>query len=80
MGYKLISHREKVISKYCNISIFEVEELDLVEYLFYYREAVIYNCMQTEDGIEYLRNASRLQEINPDRKKLREKYKSGRPE
>ena len=52
MGYSLISYKEKIISKYCSIPIFEVEELNLVEYLFYYREAVIYNCMQTEDGIE----------------------------
>ena len=75
MGYKLISHREKVISKYCGISIFEVEELDLVEYLFFYREAVIYNCMQTEDGIEYLQNAYRLEQTEPDREQLREQFK-----
>lgn len=80
MGYKLVSYREKIISKYCNISILEVEELDLVEYLFYYREAVIYNCMQTEDGIEYLQNAYRLEQTEPDREKLREKYNSGRPD
>lgn len=80
MGYKLVSHREKMISKYCGISIFQVEELDLVEFLFYYKEAVIYNCMQTEDGIEYLQNAYRLQQTEPDRKKLREKYASGRPD
>ena len=73
MGYKLVSHREKIISKYCNISILDVEELDLVEYLFFYREAVIYNCMQTDDGIEYLKNAHRLQQTEPDREKLREK-------
>lgn len=79
MGYKLISHREKAIAKYCNISIFEVEDLDLVEYLFYYREAVIYNCMQTEDGIEYLQNSYRLQQSEPDREKLRNKFSSGRP-
>ena len=76
MGFKLISHREKTISKYCNIPILEVEELDLVEYLFYYREAVIYNCMQTEEGREYLQNAHRLQQTTPDREKLRNKYKS----
>ena len=73
MGYKLVSHREKIISKYCNISILDVEELDLVEYLFFYREAVIYNCMQTDDGIEHLKNAHRLQQTEPDREKLREK-------
>lgn len=76
MGYKLVSYREKMIARYCNISILDVEELDLVEYLFYYREAVIYNCMQTEDGIEYLKNAHRLQQTSPDREKLREKYQN----
>ncbi len=76
MGYKLISHREKVISKYCGISIFDVEKLDLVEYLFFYREAVIYNCMQTEDGIEYLQNAYRLEQTEPDRKQLREQFQN----
>lgn len=79
MGYKLISSREKAISKYCGISIIEVEELDLVEYLFYYREAVIYNCMQTEDGIEYLQNAYRLEQTSPDRQKLRKNFKKGQP-
>lgn len=79
MGYKVISHKERAIAKYCNISIFDVEELNLVEFLFYYREAVIYNCMQTEDGKEYLKNSYRLQQTEPDREKLREKYKSGRP-
>lgn len=76
MGYQLISHREKVIAKYCNISILEVEELTIIEYLFYYREAVIYNCMQTEDGIEYLQNAYRLDQTEPDREKLRKRYKN----
>lgn len=52
----------------------EVEELDVVEYRFYLREAFIYNCSMTEDGIEYLKNAKRLEEINPEREKLREKY------
>lgn len=65
-----------MISKYCNISIFEVENLSLIEYLFYYREAVIYNCMQTEDGIEYLKNAYRLQQEEPDRKKIHEEVKN----
>lgn len=80
MGYVLISHKEKVISKYCGISIFEVEELDLVEYLFYYREAVIYNCMQSEDGMEYLRNAHRLDQTDPERDKLRKKFQNGQPD
>lgn len=57
-----------------NIPLFEVEELDVVEYRFYLREAFIYNSSMTEEGIEYLKNAKRLEEVNPEREKLREKY------
>ena len=69
----------KTISKYLNIPLFEVEELDVVEYRFYLREAFIYNCSMTEEGIEYLINAKRLETTEPDRKSIREfnKQKEG---
>lgn len=67
----------KTVSKYLNIPLFEVEELDVVEYRFYLREAFIYNSSMTEEGIEYLKNAKRLEEVNPDREGLRNKYGSG---
>ncbi len=73
-GYIVESIGEKRVAEYLKISMLEVEELDLIEYLFFLREAVIYNCSQTEDGREYLRNANRLEQTSPDRKKLREKY------
>lgn len=65
---------EKRVAEYLKISMLEVENLDYIEYLFFLREAVIYNCSQTDDGREYLRNAKRLEETSPDRKKLREKF------
>jgi hypothetical protein len=52
--------------------MFEVEELDVVEYKFFLREAFIYNCSKTEDGLEYLRIAKLLEETDIDRKSLRE--------
>lgn len=64
----------KIVSKYLNIPLLEVEELNVVEYRFFLREAFIYNCSQTEEGIEYLRNAKRLEETEPERDKLRAKY------
>ena len=64
----------KTVSKYLGIPLFEVEELDIVEYKFYLREAFIYNSSMTEEGLEYLRNAKRLEEVNPEREKLRERY------
>ena len=73
-GYIVESIGEKRVAEYLRISMLEVEELKYVEYLFFLREAVIYNCSQTEEGREYLRNANRLETTSPDRKKLREKY------
>lgn len=63
----------KVVSKYLGISLFEVEELDIIEYKFYLREAFIYNCSMTAEGIEYLKNAKRLETIEPERDKIRKK-------
>lgn len=75
-GYIVESIGEKRVAEYLRISMLEVDELDLVSYLFYLREAVIYNNSQTEEGREYLRNANRLEQTSPDRKKLREKFKN----
>ena len=75
-GYIVESIGEKRVAEYLRISMLEVDELDLVSYLFYLREAVIYNNSQTEEGREYLRNAKRLEQTSPDRKKLREKFKN----
>ena len=74
--YVIESIGEKRVAEYLEISMLDVEELDLVQYLFYLREAFIYNCSQSEEGREYLRNAKRLEQTNPDRKKLREKFKN----
>lgn len=75
-GYIVESIGEKRVAEYLRISMLEVDELDLVSYHFYLREAVIYNNSQTEEGREYLRNANRLEQTSPDRKKLREKFKN----
>ena len=74
-GYIVESIGEKRVAEYLRISMLEVEELDFVKYLFFLREAFIYNCSQTDEGREYLKNAKRLEETTPDRIKLREKLK-----
>lgn len=75
-GYIVESIGEKRVAEYLKIPILQVDELDLIEYLFFLREAFIYNCSQTEEGREYLRNANRLEQTSPDRKKLRENFKN----
>jgi hypothetical protein len=49
--------------------------MNLLEFKFYLREAFIYNCSMTQEGIEYLINAKRLETTEPDREKLRKKMK-----
>ena len=51
-GYIVESIGEKRVAEYLKISMLQVEELEYVEYLFFLREAVIYNCSQTEEGRE----------------------------
>lgn len=74
-GYIIESLGEKRVAEYLGITVLEVNNLNFIDYLFFLRESVIYNCEQTEEGREYLRNAKRLEETAPDRKKLREKFK-----
>lgn len=72
--YIIETVEEKTISKYLNIPLVDVYELDVVEYKFFLREAFIFNCSQSEEGLEYLRNAKRLETTDIDREGLREKY------
>lgn len=74
-GYIIESIAEKRVSEYLKISMLDVEELEYFEYLFFLREAFIYNCSQTDKGREYLRNAYRLEQTKPEKEKLRKKFK-----
>lgn len=56
------------------LSIPEVNELDWIDFLRYRRDAFIYNMNQTDKGREYLDNAYRLEQVEPDRKSLREQF------
>ena len=58
-GYIVETIGEKRVAEYLGITLLEVGELNFVDYLFFKREAVIYNCSQTEEGREYLRNAKK---------------------
>lgn len=55
----------------------EVDQLDYLDYLFYRREAFIWTMAQTEEGLDYLNNAYRLSQTEPDRKSLREQFGKG---
>lgn len=61
------------MAEYTGLSLLEVWNLDLLEYLTYRRDAFIHRLSQTEAGQEYLDNAWRMEQTEPDRVKLRKK-------
>ena len=63
-----------MVSRYTGLNMIEVDNLDIVDYLLYRRDAFIYKLSQTEKGQEYLRNAYRLELVEPDRKSLRDQF------
>lgn len=52
----------------------QVEELDYIDYLIYRRDAFIWRMSQSQEGTEYLDKAYRLEQTEPDRESLREKF------
>ena len=65
---------ERLVAQYTGLNILQVEELDYIDYLIYRRDAFIYRMSQTEKGEEYLNNAWRLEQTQPDRESLRKKF------
>lgn len=52
----------------------EVEDLDYIDYLRLRRDAFIYRLSQSEKGLEYLDNAYRIEQVEPDKKSLRDQF------
>ena len=65
---------EKRVADYLRISMTDIPEMDLVDYMIARRDAFIYMKAQTEEGREYLRNADRLNITKPDRGGLRQAF------
>ncbi len=64
---------------YCHLSVCEVQEMAIDLYLFFLREAMIFENAKTEEGRKYLKNCWRIEQTVPDRKRLR-KLKKGNGE
>lgn len=75
MHYELETKAEKMVMDYLNITIFDVQEMEIDLYLYFLREAYIYGLMLTKDGREYLDNCWRIEQTEPERKKIREKIR-----
>lgn len=59
---------------YCRIDIYEVQEMEIDIYLFFLREAMIFENSQTEEGQKYLKACFRMEQTKPDKKNLRKKF------
>lgn len=64
---------EHLVAEYTGLNFLEIEELDIIQYLTWRRDAFIYTMSQTEAGQEYLDNAWRMEQTKPDRAALRKK-------
>lgn len=73
-NYDITSFWENLVSRYTGLNMLEVEELDYIDYLRYRRDAFIYFMSKTEKGQEYLDNAWRLEQVDPERQKLRKQF------
>lgn len=62
------------MSDYTGLNFFEVAQLDYLQYLVWRRDAFIYLFSRTEAGQEYLDNAWRLEQVEPDRAALRDQF------
>ncbi len=67
----------KLVSDYTGLDFCGVLSLPYLTYLHWRRDAYIHRLEQTEAGRDYLDNAWRMEQTEPDRKRLREKYKGG---
>ena len=74
-GYLHIqTYEEKIVSEYLGVSMNVVDTLDVFNFWFYLREAIVYAYSKTEEGREYLEKAWILSQTEPDVKTLRKKF------
>lgn len=66
---------QQLVAEYTGLTLYEVRELDYLHYLTMRRDAFIHKLNQTEKGREYLDNAWRMEQTEPDRPALRQRYK-----
>lgn len=75
--YTVDTGEYKIVADYANMSIPEVYELTLIEYMELFRDAVIYNNMKSEEGNKRLDDAWIMEQTKPDRNALKEVLRKG---
>ena len=62
------------MAEYTGLNFNQIKQLNYIEYLTYRRDAFITWLNGSETGQEYLRNAWRMEQTEPDRAALRRKF------
>lgn len=75
--YTTTSWWKRLVAEYTGLTFLEVERLNYLAYLTWRRDAFIHKLSQTEEGQQYLDNAWRMEQTEPDRAALRRKLKKG---
>lgn len=73
-NYSTTSWWTHLVAQYTGLTLIEVRRLDYLVYLTWRRDAFINWLNQSEQGREYLDNAWRCEQTQPDREALRKKY------
>lgn len=64
--YTIHTLADKLTADYAGVSVFDVPELDYVDYLILRHDAIIYKHMQTESGREYLQKCWEQEQTDID--------------
>lgn len=75
--YTIITLQDKAVADYAGTTLLQVQEMDIFSYWLLLHDVVIYNKSQTEKGREWLRNAHRLNQTEPDLDTLRQHFGKG---
>lgn len=76
-GYTTATYWKQLVAGYTGLNFHEINALNYIEYLTYRRDAFITKLSRTEAGQEYLDNAWRMEQTEPDRGALRKKLRKG---
>lgn len=73
--YEIDTGDIKLVSDYTRLNFNEVIQLDCFTFRTIFKDAFIDKLSQTDEGKEYLENCWTLTQTEPDREKLRKRYK-----
>lgn len=64
--YTVYTELDRLVCDYANMSIYEIDDIPILEYWLLMRDAFIHALSKTEKGREYLKNAYRLTQTEAD--------------